>query len=220
MFNLKSIIFLFLLSIISTENNIYVCKPKDTEKKIEIGNDVTLCIHSVNLARKVAFKIKVDDYSVISIKDGFKKIINSINKNSETEEGTNIRRLDNRNLLKENDVQMNNGSSSNKTSNDTSPEDTSTKTEVPLSYQPTEIPINIPSTEIIDLTTEASTNIPSTEIIDLITEETSNIPSNETTNIQTDENQNDNTTDEIIEEIKEEFIGQIGKIRTKFPNVR
>ena len=197
MFDLKPTIFLFLflLSLISTNNNIYRCKPNDTEKKIEIGNDVTLCIHAVNLARKVVFKIKVDDYSVISINNGFSNIVNSINKDSETEKETEVRRLDNRNLLKENDLQVN-GSSSNETEISYSSEETS----------------NILSNEI---TTEQSSNIPFSETTNILTNGI-NIP---TTNMQTDEPQSDNSSDDITEEIKEEFIGQIGNIRTKFPTV-
>ena len=199
MFDLKSIIFLFLflLSLISTNNNVYRCKPNDTEKKIEIGNDVTLCIHAVNLARKVVFKIKVDDYSVISINDGFSNIVNSIN--SETEKETNVRRLDNRNLLKENDLQVN-GSSSNETSNESS-------------YSSEEIS-HILSNEI---TTQQPSNIPYIETSYIVT---NIIPTNTpTTNIQADETQSDNSSDDITEEIKEEFIGQIGNVRTKFPTV-
>ena len=192
MFNLKSIIvlFLFLLSLIST-NNIYSCKPKDTEKKVEIGNDVTLCIHAVNLARKVAFKIKVDDYSVISIKEGFKKIVNAIGKDSETENETNMRRLDYRNLVK-NDPQ---------TINDLKNE---------------EISNNLPS----DIEPQQPSNTPYSETTNILTNEVSNTPTtNPTTNIKDYETQSDNSSDEITEEIKEEFIGQIGNIRTKFPTV-
>ena len=192
MFNLKSIIvlFLFLLSLIST-NNIYSCKPKDTEKKVEIGNDVTLCIHAVNLARKVVFKIKVDDYSVISIKEGFKKIVNAIGKDSETENETNMRRLDYRNLVK-NDPQ---------TINDLKNE---------------EISNNLPS----DIAPQQPSNTPYSETTNILTNEVSNTPTtNPTTNIKDDETQSDNSSDEITEEIKEEFIGQIGNIRTKFPTV-
>ena len=192
MFNLKSIIvlFLFLLSLIST-NNIYSCKPKDTEKKVEIGNDVTLCIHAVNLARKVVFKIKVDEYNVISIKEGFKKIVNAIGKDSETENETNMRRLDYRNLVK-NDPQ---------TINDLKNE---------------EISNNLPS----DIAPQQPSNTPYSETTNILTNEVSNTPTtNPTTNIKDDETQSDNSSDEITEEIKEEFIGQIGNIRTKFPTV-
>lgn len=220
MFNLKSIIFIFLLSIISSDNNIYVCKTKDTEKKIEIGNDVTLCIHAVNLARKVAFKIKVDDYSVISIKDGFLNIINSIDKkDSETEKETNTRRLDNRNLLKENYLGIN-GSSSNEISNDTFPEDSSIKSEGFPTDLSTEGSSNIASNEITNILTSETTNISYQETTNIPTDISSIIPSSESTNIQTEETQSDNTSEEVIEEIKEEFIGQIGNIRTKFPTVR
>lgn len=212
MLNFKLIIFLFLLSLISTKNNIYVCKPKDTEKKIEIGNDVTLCIHAVNLDRKVAFKIKVDDYSVISIKDGFLGILNSLEKE------TNIRRLDYRNLVKENELQIN-GSSLNEISNDIYPEDSNTNSEESSTIHSNEAS-NISSLDTTNMITNESSNIPSQETTNLPTDTSSIIPSSETNIIQTDEAQSDDTSNEIIEEIKEEFIGQIGNIRTKFPTVR
>ena len=69
------IIFLLLISLISTENIVYKCKSADTEDKVEIEDEVTLCIHIPELKKKVAFKLKVDEYSVISIENGFNKII-------------------------------------------------------------------------------------------------------------------------------------------------
>ena len=154
------------------------------------GRIITLCIHAVNLARKVVFKIKVDDYSVISIKEGFKKIVNAIGKDSETENETNMRRLDYRNLVK-NDPQ---------TINDLKNE---------------EISNNLPS----DIEPQQP-NTPYSETTNILTNEVSNTPTtNPTTNIKDDETQSDNSSDEITEEIKEEFIGQIGNIRTKFPTV-
>ena len=72
--NKSTFIFIILLSSISTITN-YKCKEGDTEKNVEIGNEVILCLHSVNLQKKVAFKLKVDEYSVISIEDGFSKLV-------------------------------------------------------------------------------------------------------------------------------------------------
>ena len=62
------------MTLISAQS-IYKCKTKDTENKVEIGDEVTLCIHTIELQKKVAFKIKVDEYSIISIKDAFTKIV-------------------------------------------------------------------------------------------------------------------------------------------------
>ena len=66
-----------LLSSISTNNNIYKCKSGDTTKNIEIGDEVTLCLHSLNFHKKVAFKLIVDEYTVISIEDGFSRLVKS-----------------------------------------------------------------------------------------------------------------------------------------------
>ena len=74
MSKLRHILILFLLTLISAQS-IYKCKTKDTENKVEIGDEVTLCVHVTESRKKVAFKLKVDEYSVISIKKGFSKIV-------------------------------------------------------------------------------------------------------------------------------------------------
>ena len=71
---LYTIIILLLLSFISSDDIVYKCKPSDTEGEVEIGDEVTLCLHVPELKRKVAFKLKVDEHSVISIENGFNKI--------------------------------------------------------------------------------------------------------------------------------------------------
>jgi len=71
---LYTIIILLLLSYISTDDIVYKCKPSDTEGEVEIGDEVTLCLHVPELKKKVAFKLKVDEHSVISIENGFNKI--------------------------------------------------------------------------------------------------------------------------------------------------
>ena len=75
MSDLKAIYILLLLCLISANEIVYKCKPEDSEKEVEIGDEVTLCIHTIELQKKVAFKIKVDEYSIISIKDAFTKIV-------------------------------------------------------------------------------------------------------------------------------------------------
>ena len=62
------------MSFISNDDIVYKCKPSDTEGEVEIGDEVTLCLHVPELKRKVAFKLKVDEHSVISIENGFNKI--------------------------------------------------------------------------------------------------------------------------------------------------
>ena len=94
-----------LLSSISTNNNIYKCKSGDTTKNIEIGDEVTLCLHSLNFHKKVAFKLKVDEYTVISIEDGFSRLVKSKEENSQ------FRRLNIRNLIDEN-IEINNNQNS------------------------------------------------------------------------------------------------------------
>ena len=71
----KFIIILLIISLISLENVVYKCRSTNTDEKVEIGDEVILCIHVPELKRKVAFKLKVDEYSVISIENGFNKII-------------------------------------------------------------------------------------------------------------------------------------------------
>lgn len=72
---LYNIIILLLLSYISAQNTLYKCKPSDTEGEVEIGDEVTLCLHVEEFKKKVAFKLKVDEHSVISIENGFNKIV-------------------------------------------------------------------------------------------------------------------------------------------------
>jgi hypothetical protein len=71
---LYTIIILLLLSFISSDDIVYKCKTSDTEREVEIGDEVTLCLHVPELKRKVVFKLKVDEHSVISIEKGFNKI--------------------------------------------------------------------------------------------------------------------------------------------------
>ena len=104
MFFSKYILILFLISLISTENKIFKCKTQDTQKELKIGDEVTLCLHIPEIGKKAAFKIEVDEYSVISIKEGFNKIVRpeestSPGTDQPVEEGDKIVR----NLLEENE---------------------------------------------------------------------------------------------------------------------
>ena len=70
----SSIIILLFLSYISANDKVYKCRPSDTEGEVEIGDEVTLCLHVQEQKKKVAFKLKVDEHTVISIENGFNKI--------------------------------------------------------------------------------------------------------------------------------------------------
>ena len=52
----------------------FSCRNSDINRKIEIGDEVTLCLHSKELKRKVAFKLKVDEYTIVTISDGYEKL--------------------------------------------------------------------------------------------------------------------------------------------------
>ena len=111
MFKIKSVTFYLILSFILTNNDFYKCKTSDTENAVEIGNEVTLCIHTLNSHKKVPFKLKVDENTIISVKEGFSNIVKSKEKDSGNNEDTSsIRRLNNikfRNLLNNEESDMN-----------------------------------------------------------------------------------------------------------------
>lgn len=71
--------FLYLFSFILGENvyDSFKCKSTDSDD-IETGNKITLCLHFPELKKRVAFSINVDEYSVISVKDAFKNIVEPI----------------------------------------------------------------------------------------------------------------------------------------------
>ena len=148
MYILNNILILFIsISLISAEDEKYKCKAEDSQKEVEIGDMIRLCLHIPDIDRKAVFKIEVDEYSVISIKNGYESLVaqkeSSTNLNNQAEKGHVTR-----NLLKE-------------------------------------------GTE----------------------EET------EEENKKEEETEGDTSSDDTTEEIKTEFIAQIGKIRTKFPTV-
>ena len=111
MFKIKSVTFYLILSFILTNNDFYKCKTSDTENAVEIGNEVTLCIHTLNSHKKVPFKLKVDEYTIISVKEGFSNIVKNKEKDSGNNEDTSsIRRLNNikfRNLINNEESDMN-----------------------------------------------------------------------------------------------------------------
>ena len=98
--------FLIFLIITSSFNYInledtslpYKCKNSDINREIEIGDEVTLCIHSIEKNIKIAYKLKVDKYSIITIKNGYDYLTKTQGDDSQTP-GTDNARL--RNLIYE-----------------------------------------------------------------------------------------------------------------------
>lgn len=68
------LIFLLLISsfnFISSSAEEYKCKNEDINREIEIGDEVTICLHSKEKKKKIAYKLKVDKYSIITIEGGY-----------------------------------------------------------------------------------------------------------------------------------------------------
>ena len=63
---------IFLIKNISQDD--LICKKSDINKEIEIGDEVTLCLHSKEQKLKIASKLKVDEYSIVTIEGGFSKL--------------------------------------------------------------------------------------------------------------------------------------------------
>jgi preprotein translocase subunit YajC len=101
---------LFLILILSfnyinlqANDDKFKCKKEDVNREIEIGDEVTLCIHSKELNQKIAYKLKVDKYSIITIKGGFEKLIpNMPDEDSKSKETDSIRL---RNLIYDSNVE-------------------------------------------------------------------------------------------------------------------
>ena len=64
--------FLNFLPIISYQD--YKCG--ETIKNIKVGQDVILCIHILSKNKKLAMRIKVDEYSMVSFNNIYKEISN------------------------------------------------------------------------------------------------------------------------------------------------
>ena len=75
-----AIILLLLFSFVISESEYdnFKCNPSDTEN-IETGQTVTLCLHIPELKKRTIFKINVDEYTLVSIKNAYKNIIGSVN---------------------------------------------------------------------------------------------------------------------------------------------
>ena len=50
------------------------CRPQDSTD-LAFDDDVYLCVHFIESKRKAIFKIKVDEYSVISVKNSFSTLM-------------------------------------------------------------------------------------------------------------------------------------------------
>ena len=89
--------FLLIISflIISLVESEYNCKKEDKDREIEIGDIVTLCIHSREQDTKVAYKLKVDEYSIITILGGYGNLTQNIKNN-------NVNSQPNQNYVEEN----------------------------------------------------------------------------------------------------------------------
>ena len=69
-------VFFSILNIILLEESEYKCKTSDIDREVEIGDEITLCLHSYKQKLKVGYKLKVDEYSIITIKNGFLQFAN------------------------------------------------------------------------------------------------------------------------------------------------
>ena len=62
-------------NIINTTN--FTCS--SIESNLKLGDTIILCIHIPEIKKKIAYKIKVDEYSVLNIKNGYtQSILNKI----------------------------------------------------------------------------------------------------------------------------------------------
>ena len=86
------IISFLIISLVESEFN---CKKEDIDREIEIGDIVTLCIHSREQDTKVAYKLKVDEYSIITILGGYGNLTQNIKNN-------NVNSQPNQNYVEEN----------------------------------------------------------------------------------------------------------------------
>ena len=102
------LLFLILISSfnyinLQANDNKFKCKKEDVNREIEIGDEVTLCIHSKELNQKIAYKLKVDKYSIITIKGGFEKLIPNMPDEDSKSKETDSMRL--RNLIYDSNVE-------------------------------------------------------------------------------------------------------------------
>ena len=184
--------FLLIISflIISLVESEYNCKKEDKDREIEIGDIVTLCIHSREQDKKVAYKLKVDEYSIITILGGYGNLTQNIKNN-------NVNSQPNQNNIEENNSRYRRmkyesiGEGNNK--------------EIPKQVDDAGANIEESSTPLI---TNSITNNPGVSDITDIT----NITNNTDIVEPSDEDLYDPAD-------KSRFLVQIGGIMTKYPSV-
>lgn len=184
--------FLLIISflIISLVESEYNCKKEDKDREIEIGDIVTLCIHSREQDKKVAYKLKVDEYSIITILGGYGNLTQNIKNN-------NVNSQPNQNNIEENNSRHRRmkyesiGEGNNK--------------EIPKQVDDAGANIEESSTPLI---TNSITNNPGVSDITDIT----NITNNTDIVEPSDEDLYDPAD-------KSRFLVQIGGIMTKYPSV-
>ena len=184
--------FLLIISflIISLVESVYNCKKEDKDREIEIGDIVTLCIHSREQDTKVAYKLKVDEYSIITILGGYGNLTQNIKNN-------NVNSQPNQNNIEENNSRHRRmkyesiGEGNNK--------------EIPKQVDDAGANIEESSTPLI---TNSITNNPGVSDITDIT----NITNNTDIVEPSDEDLYDPAD-------KSRFLVQIGGIMTKYPSV-
>ena len=195
-------VFFSILNIILLEESEYKCKTSDIDREVEIGDEITLCLHSYKQKLKVGYKLKVDEYSIITIKNGFLQFANdSISNGTPTPTPPRVSKY--RRMRIEPNSEPNNETKENST--------TVIKTDV-NTIVTTEGIIN--ETNGTSIITEGIIN--ETNGTSIITEET------QSENITTTDIVNDTNSDEILEDDPkdlEKFIAQIGDKITKYPTV-
>lgn len=181
------IISFLIISLVESEFN---CKKEDIDREIEIGDIVTLCIHSREQDTKVAYKLKVDEYSIITILGGYGNLTQNIKNN-------NVNSQPNQNNVEENNSRYRRmkyesiGEGNNK--------------EIPKQVDDAGANIEESSTPLI---TNSITNNPGVSDITDIT----NITNNTDIVEPSDEDLYDPAD-------KSRFLVQIGGIMTKYPSV-
>lgn len=182
----------------------YKCRNKDINREIEIGDEVTLCLHSKEENIKIAYKLKVDDYSIFTIEGAFQKLIKEKQNQTQeasTQESREQTRYQFRNMLKE-------PNNNNKYVGIEDNPEIINSTDIYTTEKITSNTIGITTTKNTIIN---STNIETTiNTEENITNSTSDIPTDETPE---EEEEEENTND------KAKFVAQIGDKFTQYPSV-
>ena len=154
------LITIFLIK--NTSQDDFKCKESDKDREIEIGDEVTLCLHSKERKIKIASKLKVDEYSIVTIEGGYSNLLkedtqgaNSVLRNNEQKPEKNkyIRRMMVEPENNNKEIYNINNPSTN-TANKQNPIETTTKTTVvptpPRAARNSETPAQTPEEEEIN----------------------------------------------------------------------